>query len=174
MTRTIRRTAGSISGCGEGADMDAKPCGCTTATCFCCTGPEPLTPAVVWNRPGLPALRDRVGTHGSFLATMKDRLGSLTLDAVGADGQTVQTYRPLTGLTARDTSDFSIALLDGWATLGDVLTFYQERITNEGYLRTATERRSVVELSRLVGYGPRSGVAASVFLSYTMAASQTR
>ena len=39
--------------------MDAKPCGCTTATCFCCTGPEPLTPAVIWNRPGLPALRDR-------------------------------------------------------------------------------------------------------------------
>ena len=30
----------------------------------------------------------------------------------------------------------SIALLDAWATVADVLTFYQERIANEGYLRT--------------------------------------
>ena len=49
-----------------------------------------------------------------------------------------------------------------------MLTFYQERIANEGYLRTATERRSVLELARLVGYEPRPGVAASVFLAYTL------
>ena len=153
--------------------MIAKPCGCTTATCSCCIGTEPLAPLTVWNRPGLPAIRDRVGTHGAFLATMKDRLATLTLDAIGPDGQTVQTYRPLQGLTARDTSDFSIALLDSCATVGDVLTFYQERIGNEGYLRTATERGSVVELSRLVGYVPKPGVSASVFLSYTLDPSQS-
>lgn len=50
----------------------------------------------------------------------------------------------------------------------DVLTFYQERIANEGYLRTATERRSVLELARLVGYQPRPGVASSVYLAYTL------
>ena len=60
-----------------------------------------------------------------------------------------------------------MALFDAWATIGDVLTFYQERIANEGYLRTATERRSVLELARLVGYQPRPGVAASVHLAYT-------
>jgi hypothetical protein len=49
-----------------------------------------------------------------------------------------------------------------------VLSFYQERIANEGYLRTATERRSLFELARLVGYRPRPGVAASVFLAYTI------
>ena len=27
--------------------------------------------------------------------------------------------------------DFAIALLDAWATVADVLTFYQERIANE-------------------------------------------
>jgi hypothetical protein len=58
--------------------------------------------------------------------------------------------------------------LDAWATVADVLTFYQERIANEGYLRTATERRSIVELARLVGYKPRPGVAASVFLAYNI------
>jgi len=44
----------------------------------------------------------------------------------------------------RDDSDPSIALLDAWAVVADVLTFYQERISNEGYLRTAQERTSLI------------------------------
>lgn len=148
--------------------MRATFCGCGPApcTCGCCDRGDPATPVVTWNAPGLPKLADRVGTHGQFMASMKTRLSSINVDALGADGQTMQTFRPLQGLTTRDPSDFSIALLDGWASVGDILTFYQERITNEGYLRTATERRSVVELARLVGYEPRPGVAATVFLSY--------
>ena len=77
-------------------------------------------------------------------------------------------YPQLAGLTSREPDDPAIALLDAWAMVGDVLTFYQERIANEGYLRTATERRSVLELGRLVGYRPRPGVAASVYLAYTI------
>ena len=49
-----------------------------------------------------------------------------------------------------------------------MLTFYQERIANEGYLRTATERRSILELARLIGYRLRPGVSASVFLAFTI------
>jgi hypothetical protein len=75
---------------------------------------------------------------------------------------------PLTKLKTRDTGDFSIALMDCWATVGDVLTFYQERIANEGFLRTALERRSVLELARLVGYVLRPGVAASTYLAYSL------
>jgi predicted phage baseplate assembly protein len=77
------------------------------------------------------------------------------------------TY-PLSNLKTRDPGDFAIALLDAWATVADVLTFYQERIANEGYLRTATERRSILELARLVGYTLRPGVAATVYLAYTI------
>ncbi|HEV7661589.1 MAG TPA: putative baseplate assembly protein [Allosphingosinicella sp.] len=75
-------------------------------------------------------------------------------------------FPELAGLRTRDPGDPSIALLDGWAIVADVLTFYQERIANEGYLRTATERRSLVELARLIGYVPRPGVSASVHLSF--------
>src|SRR6185503_10204647 len=78
-----------------------------------------------------------------------------------------QKYRPLLHLTTREPDDPSIALLDAWAMIADVLTFYQERIANEGYLRTATERRSIIELARLVGYRLRPGVAASVWLALT-------
>jgi predicted phage baseplate assembly protein len=125
------------------------------------------------NRPGLASLAYRVATHGAFLETMKARLGNLSVEGVGPDGQTLQAFMPLKGLTTRDSGDPSIALLDGWATVGDVLTFYQELIANEGYLRTATERRSILELARLVGYSLRPGVAATVYLAYTLDDKQT-
>src|SRR4029077_5293372 len=63
--------------------------------------------------------------------------------------------------------DPTTALLDAWAVTGDILTFYQERIANEGFLRTAVERFSVQELARLVGQRPGPGVAASAFLAFT-------
>lgn len=126
-----------------------------TYDCDCCEGISPLTPRAIINRPGLGALAYRVGTHHSFLQTMLARLSSKQLSA-------------LANLKTRETDDIAIALLDGWATVADVLTFYQERIANEGYLRTATERRSVVELARLVGYQLRPGVSASVYLAFSL------
>ncbi len=116
---------------------------------------ETVTPLSVSNRSGLNSLRYRVGTHSAFLASMKAALSRRGF--------------PLLGRLTSDTSDDpAIALLDAWATVADVLTFYQERIANEGYLRTAKEHRSLVELARLVGYVPRPGVAASVYLAYTL------
>ena len=143
-------------------------CGSLTLPCGCCEGTQALTPARIFNRPGLPALAYRVGTHGSFFETMKSRLATVEVDAIGADGATSETFRPLRALTTRDPGDYSIALLDGWATVANLLSFYQERIANEGYLRTATERRSVLEVARLVGYTLRPGVAASAYLAYTL------
>ncbi|WP_083344764.1 putative baseplate assembly protein [Terriglobus roseus] len=74
----------------------------------------------------------------------------------------------LQGLTTRDSADFTMALLDGWAVSLDVLTFYQERLANEAYLRTAVQGRSIFELTRLVGYVPSPGVAASAVLAFTL------
>jgi hypothetical protein len=127
----------------------------TVLPCGCCEGVEAITPEPVANPTGQPALRYRAGRHASFLSTMLARISSVDLPG-------------LTGFTTRELDDPSIALLDAWATVADVLTFYQERIANEGYLRTATEGRSVLELARLVGYEPRPGVAASTHLAFTM------
>ena len=52
--------------------------------------------------------------------------------------------------------------------MGDVLTFYGERIATESYLRTATERRSILELARLIGYELKPGVAASTLVAFTV------
>jgi hypothetical protein len=141
--------------------------------CGCCEGTQRLTPKPIANRPGLEALAYRIGTQAAFLETMKARLSDFYLDIqqddLDAEGRpkTTRVY-PLRGLTTRAAEDPSIALLDAWATLADVLTFYQERIANEGYLRTATERRSILELARLVGYALRPGVASTVYLAYTL------
>ena len=122
-------------------------------TCGCCEGLRNLTNVSVKNLPGLSAIAYRVGTHASFKVTMQSQLS----------GQ-----RPLRALTTRDDNDHAIALIDGWAAVADVLTFYQERIANEGYLRTATERRSILELARLIGYELNPGVAASTYLAFTI------
>jgi hypothetical protein len=153
--------------------MITKKCGCTAATCGCCEGTQALTPVSEINRPGLSALTYRAGTHGSFLETMLARLATMTVNAPGSSGQASGSYAPLLGLTTRDPGDPAIALLDCWATVADVLTFYQERIANEGYLRTATERLSLLQLARLIGYTLRPGVASSVYLAYTLDANQT-
>jgi hypothetical protein len=124
-------------------------------SCHCCEGLTAETPAPVTNRPGLSAIAYRVGTHNEFKRSMLAALSDITRPA-------------LQGLKTRDDDDFSIALLDAVATMADVLTFYQERIANESYLRTATERGSLLELARLIGYELRPGVAASAFLAFAM------
>jgi hypothetical protein len=127
-----------------------------------------VTPVAIDNRPGLDAISRRVGTHALFLESMLARLATIEVTAELPDPRAGQRLRPLRALTTRATDDPAIALLDAWALVADVLTFYQERIANEGYLRTATERRSVLELARLVGYRLRPGVAASVYRGFTV------
>ena len=122
--------------------------------------PDPQTgfaadEAARFNRPGLSQIRFRAGTHGSFLAAMAAQVSRRRLHTA-------------TRLRLGKDQDAAVALLDAWASICDVLTFYQERIANEGYLRTAVERRSVLELARLTGYRLRPGVAADVHLAFTV------
>lgn len=123
--------------------------------CGCCEGIGPETPQVITNRPALSTVAYRTGTWATFKASM---LAALSDPDNGA----------LAGLRTRDDSDFSIALIDAWAVVADILSFYQERVANESWLRTAVDQRSVFELARLVGYRPSPGVSASAFLAFTL------
>lgn len=106
------------------------------------------------NPPGQPSLRRRVLDHPGALAAMRDVLGDPTRPAA------------LRGLAGQETTDPVPALLDAWAVVCDVVAFYTERIANEGYLRTATERYSVRALARTLGHELRPGVAAQVELAF--------
>lgn len=123
--------------------------------CGCCEGLQVDTPLEVYNRPGLSALAYRVGTQARFKGSMLAHLSDPRL-------------RALRDLNTRDDDDFAVALLDAWASVADVLTFYSERIANESYLRTATERVSLLHLARLIGYELAPGVAASTYLSFEL------
>ena len=133
-------------------------------TCGCCEGIDNRTPKSIANRPGLDVLSTRIGRHADFFESMLASLTGLELE----DVRNGEQIRPLDKLTSREGDDPSIALLDAWAVLAHVLGFYGERIANEGYLRSATERRSLLELARLVGYRPRPSVAASVYLAFSL------
>lgn len=120
-------------------------------TCHCCEPPVGATPLRIWNRPGLPSIAYRVGSFASFRAAMLAALA-----------------RELPELSTRSGDDHTITLLELWAALGDVLTFYQERIANEVYLRTALHRPSVRMLAALLDYQPRPGLSAEADLALTL------
>jgi hypothetical protein len=120
-------------------------------------------PASRDNPPHLSALTYRLGTHPTILRRLLERLPT---QAVPPDETADSHTWPLAALTSRDTTDPAIALLDGWAVIADVVTFYQERIAHEGYLRTATEFFSVHELTRTLGYALQPGLAASTSLVF--------
>lgn len=127
----------------------------TTPNCGCCDGIDAVTPQRLDNPPGLDAIAYRIGRHGDFLESMRARLSSADAPALAA-------------LSTREASDFTLALSDALASSLDVLTFYTERVANENYLRTATERLSVREMARLIGYQLAPGVAASTHLAFTL------
>jgi hypothetical protein len=121
--------------------------------CGCCT-PALLAPqADVLNRPGLLSVRYRVGTFATFRLAM--------LESIVAEPR-------LTALTSRREDEYAVSILELFAAIGDVLTFYNERIANELYLRTARERDSVLRLVRLIGYRLRPGLAAKTLLSFSL------
>lgn len=131
-----------------------------SAFCSCCNPrPAPL-PLDVRNRPGLSSIAFRIGTFGSFRDEM--------LNAISAEPA-------LAGLTTRESDDYAITVIELFAAVGDVLAFYNERIANELYLRTARERDSLLRLTRLIGYRLRPGLAAQTMLDFGLdAGAQTK
>ena len=118
-----------------------------------CAPRVPPTPLPVENRPGLGALAYRVGDWASFREAMVESLSRA---------------EALAGLTTRRSDDHAITLLELWAAVGDVLTFYQERYANEAFLRTATRPESVQRLAALLGYRLAPGAAALAKLTFTI------
>lgn len=69
--------------------------------------------------------------------------------------------------TGDDPSDFGVALLEAFAYIGDLTNYYIDRIANETYLPTATQRKSILNLASLYGYVPTGFRAALVEVTFT-------
>ncbi|HEX8696576.1 MAG TPA: baseplate J/gp47 family protein [Longimicrobium sp.] len=61
-------------------------------------------------------------------------------------------------------ADFGNVLLQLFAHMGDILSYYQDRVAGEAFLGTARTRRSVIQHLRLIGYRLATAAPASASL----------
>jgi hypothetical protein len=72
-----------------------------------------------------------------------------------------------------DWSDFSVAsfgnvLLEMYAFVGDVIAYYLDAQARESRLVTATQRKNVIALARMLGYRPHGAKAATAEVVFTL------
>ena len=63
--------------------------------------------------------------------------------------------------TGNDPADFGVVLIEAFAHVGDILNYYIDRVANENFLSTASQRQSIINIARMYGYEP-TGYSASV------------
>ena len=69
--------------------------------------------------------------------------------------------------TASDPADFGVALVEAFAYMGDLLSYYIDRSVNEAFLSTATQRESVLNIAQVYGYTPAGYRQATVELEFS-------
>jgi hypothetical protein len=110
-----------------------------------------------------------LGDYASFRARMLAMLPRVVI--VPGDGSSPS--RPLAPLDVSAPSDPTVALVSAYAALADVVSFYQDRILNEGFLSHAVEYASLALLGRSLGEGPAVYVSATTRLALFAQASTT-
>lgn len=64
-------------------------------------------------------------------------------------------------------SDFGVALIEAISYVADILSYYQDRIANEAYLFTATQRKSVIDIVKMLSYRLKNAVPSTTELVFT-------
>lgn len=77
----------------------------------------------------------------------------------------IPTYAPQ--WTSREASDFGITIVELFSYLGDLLNFYIDRAANEGFLATASQRNSILQIASMLNYVPTTSSPAITDLTFT-------
>jgi hypothetical protein len=123
---------------------------CAPPTESVCPCGEPEFPVEICNPPNLPAISYRAGDYLAFRHRLLQQLPdetALTSWRPGAEG------------------DLAVQMVEWWAYIADILTFYTERAANEAYLGTAILPESVNHLVQLLGYRPRPALGSRATLA---------
>jgi hypothetical protein len=75
--------------------------------------------------------------------------------------------------TSRSPADFGVVMVELFSYMGDIISFYQDRIADEAFLSTATQRSSVVAIARTLGYTPYPALAAIGSVTFGTLVNQT-
>src|SRR5215813_434357 len=124
-----------------------------------CDGADIKAPV---NPPALPRIAYRVGTYADFRRAV---LAPTQPDALSAGG--TPPWR------TDGAGDLAVMIAEWFAYIADILTFYNERIANQDYLRTADLPESVAHLIALLGYRPRPAIGATGKLAALVTAGQS-
>ena len=128
--------------------------GSTSAANAACPCGTVVFPWVICNPDSLSTIAYRSGDYLAFRHRLLQALpGETQLPAwqPGAEG------------------DLAVQMMEWWAYLADILTFYNERLANEAFLTTAILPESVNHLVQLLGYRPRPALGASGTLAAILA-----
>jgi hypothetical protein len=125
----------------------------TTPICPC----DSAAPPAITNLPNLSQVSFRAGDFNSFRSALLTPLlnppGQPPLEqSLGAWQSGVDTNPSVV--------DLAVMMVEWWAYLADILTFYNERIANEDYLQTAILPETPANLIAILGYRPRPTIGA--------------
>jgi hypothetical protein len=133
-----------------------KCCICDTAICRCGAFVHPTT---IFNAPDLSRIAYRVGNYTAFRRALLQSLPGETELSSTVNGITTPIWQP------SGQGDLALQMMEWWAYIADVLTFYNQRIATQAYLGTTDLPESVSRLVRLLGYRPRPGIGATGVLA---------
>jgi hypothetical protein len=68
--------------------------------------------------------------------------------------------------SATDPSDFGVALVDAFSYMGDIMSYYIDRVANENFIATATQRESLLSIAETYGYTPSGYANALVTVTF--------
>jgi hypothetical protein len=118
-----------------------------------CPCEQLVFPQIITNPPGLSTIAYRVGDYTAFReALLRACPGEVEL----------ANWRP------GAQGDLAVQMVEWWAYLADILTFYNQRIANQDYLMTADLPESPEKLIAILGYRPRPGIGATGTLAALM------
>jgi hypothetical protein len=69
--------------------------------------------------------------------------------------------------SATNPADFGVALVEAFAYMGDLMSYYIDRNVNESFIASATQRDSVINIAQAYGYIPSGYRQAVVTLTFT-------
>ena len=135
-----------------------------TATQYPCLCDQFVHPAPLNIGAGLNKLPRQIATFHEFRRALLKDIKAAEVELIDSNNVLVNIM-PLADWRARDKDDFGIMLLEMWAYICDSLSFYDEVLANESYLRTSFLRPNLRKLIALLGYLPRPAVGSVVQLA---------
>lgn len=90
--------------------------------------------------------------------SIREQLIRQVQSRVNVNGQTMWT--------ASNTADFGVALVEAFAYMGDLMSYYIDRNVNESFIATATQRSSVLNIAQTYGYVPAGYRGSTVTLTF--------